>query len=369
MHDPPHEEVIDAMKIAFEAHIKIVIITGDSPITATAIGRHIGLFDDRHPPVVIEHTRLKEIDDEEIKRIVRVNRAVIFSRVSPVDKLRIVRSIKSDGHVVAVTGDGVNDTLSLKEADIGVAMGARGSKVAQEAADFVLLDDNFSTIIDSVRKGRQIYTNIQNNIFSVLTGNFAELTCVLLGLGGTFGHMPLAIITIHILLIDCITEMLPLLALVYDPEAPGSMQQPPRNIHDHILKTKNLVRIALSGFFSGAVSFGCFLLSWWETQDPVLSQTVTFISISLCMLVAILSFRTKGTIFSSYSFSNPILTLCLVISVLLLIVICYVPICNVWFHTQGPGITQWYYILVAVMTKIAWHEGWKYFFMRNKQEN
>ena len=153
-------------------------------------------------------------------------RAVIYSRVSPDDKFRIVDLLKKQGEVVAVTGDGVNDTLSLKRADIGVAMGLNGSKVAQEAANIILLDDNFSTIVLAVKEGRTIFRNLEKTIKTNLSSNIAELTCVLAGFAGAFVGIATPIFAVQILLIDMIGEMFPLIMLTYDPPEKRMMEIP-----------------------------------------------------------------------------------------------------------------------------------------------
>jgi P-type Ca2+ transporter type 2C len=176
MLDPPHEEVREAIESVFKAHLKVIMITGDNEVTAKAIAKNIGLMNENNEfPDVINGTSLTQMSDEEIGK--RCNkRAVIFSRVSPDDKYRIVDLLKKQGEIVAVTGDGVNDTLSLKRADIGVAMGMNGSKVAQEAANIILLDDNFSTIVVAVKEGRTIFRNLEKTIKTNLSSNIAELT-------------------------------------------------------------------------------------------------------------------------------------------------------------------------------------------------
>jgi len=164
MLDPPHKEVKAAIATVFKAHIKVFIITGDNEVTAKAISKNIGLMNkgDEYP-VIIKGADLSKIADKQLKDLFQ-NRAVIFSRVSPNDKFRIVDLLMKLGEIVAVTGDGVNDILSLKRADIGIAMGKNGSKVAQEAANMILLNDNFSTIVVAVKEGRTIFRNLEKTI-------------------------------------------------------------------------------------------------------------------------------------------------------------------------------------------------------------
>ena len=173
MVDPPRDEVPQAVQDAFNAHIRIIIITGDNEITARAIAKNIGLVNaDNSVPEIINQQKLGTMSDEEIKKSF-LQRTLVFSRVSPDDKLKIVTLLKEMGEVVAVTGDGVNDTLSLKKADIGVAMGQTGSKVDQEAAAMILLNDDFSTIVKAIKEGRTVFNNISKNVVATLASNTA----------------------------------------------------------------------------------------------------------------------------------------------------------------------------------------------------
>ena len=229
MVDPPHEEVKEAIELVFKAHIKVFMITGDNEVTAKAIANNIGLMNENNEfPEVINGTSLQQMSDEEVCSSFS-RRAVIFSRVSPDDKFRIVDLLKKQGEIVAVTGDGVNDTLSLKKADIGVAMGLSGSKVAQEAANIILLDDNFSTIVVAVKEGRTIFRNLEKTIKLNISANIAELTCVLAGFAGVFWGIATPIFAVQILLIDMVGEMFPILMLTYDPPEKSIMEIPPRN--------------------------------------------------------------------------------------------------------------------------------------------
>jgi Ca2+-transporting ATPase len=203
MLDPPHEEVKDAIESVFKARVKVFMITGDNEVTAKAIAKNIGLMNENNEfPEVINGDSLQKMSDEEVSAACG-KRAVIFSRVSPDDKFRIVDLLKKQGEIVAVTGDGVNDTLSLKRADIGVAMGLSGSKVAQEAANIILLDDNFSTIVLAIKEGRTIFRNLEKTIKTNLSSNIAELTCVLAGFAGAFAGIATPIFAVQILLAKC----------------------------------------------------------------------------------------------------------------------------------------------------------------------
>ncbi len=351
MLDPPHEEVKDAIESVFNAHMKVFMITGDNEVTAKAIARNIGLMNENNEfPDVIDGARLGLMTDEEVGASFG-KRAVIFSRVSPDDKFRIVDLLKKQGEIVAVTGDGVNDTLSLKRADIGVAMGLNGSKVAQEAANIILLDDNFSTIVLAVKEGRTIFRNLEKTIKTNLSSNIAELTCVLAGFAGAFWGIPTPIFAVQILLIDMIGEMFPLIMLTYDPPEKRIMELPPRNPQDKILTKDTMLGILFAGMVMGLMAFGAFLAQYFH--DHHMSNhyekaiTVTFASIIFGQYANLLSRRTYGPALGKYLFTNKYLLLAFGISMSLMLLIIYVPAFNLYFHTSPLLPIDWLFPLTA----------------------
>jgi Ca2+-transporting ATPase len=351
MFDPPHEEVKAAIESVFKAHMKVFMITGDNEVTAKAIARNIGLMNENNDfPEVINGTALQQMNDEEVAAAFS-RRAVIFSRVSPDDKFRIVDLLKKQGEIVAVTGDGVNDTLSLKRADIGVAMGLNGSKVAQEAANIILLDDNFSTIVLAVKEGRTIFRNLEKTIKTNLSSNIAELTCVLAGFAGAFWGIPTPIFAVQILLIDMIGEMFPLIMLTYDPPEKRIMEIPPRNPKDKILTRETMLGILFAGTVMGLMAFGAFLAQYFH--DHHLSNhyekavTVTFTSIIFGQYANLLSRRTYGPALGKYLFVNKNLLLAFGISMSLMMLIIYVPVFNLYFHTSPLLLIDWLFPLTA----------------------
>ncbi len=351
MFDPPHEEVREALASVFKAHMKVFMITGDNEITAKAIAKNIGLMNaDNAFPVVINGTDLQSLGDEQLNTVFR-NRAVIFSRVSPDDKFRIVDLLVKQGEIVAVTGDGVNDTLSLKRADIGIAMGKSGSKVAQEAASMILLDDNFSTIVVAVKEGRTIFRNLEKTIKTNLSSNIAELTCVLFGFAGAFLGIATPILAVQILLIDMVGEMFPLIMLTYDPPEKALMEDPPRNPRDKILTGDTMKGIVFNGTVMGLVAYGAFLLSFFHNHH--LSNhyekaiTVTFISIIFSQYANLLSGRTYGPALGKYVFSNRHLLWAFLLSVSCILLIVYVPALNLYVHTSPLLAVDWLFPLAA----------------------
>jgi Ca2+-transporting ATPase len=345
MLDPPHKEVKAAIDSVFKAHMKVFMITGDNEVTAKAISKNIGLMNEGNEyPVVIKGEDLPKMNDKQLKDVFQ-NRALIFSRVSPDDKFRIVDLLMKQGEIVAVTGDGVNDTLSLKRADIGIAMGKNGSKVAQEAANMILLDDNFSTIVVAVKEGRTIFRNLEKTIKTNLSSNVAELTCVLFGFVGVFMGIATPILAVQILLIDIVGEMFPLIMLTYDPPEKSIMENPPRNPKDKILTKETMKGIAFSGSVMGLVAYTAFLISFFINPDGAnhyeKAITVTFVSIIFGQYANLLSRRTYGNAIGKYLFSNRNLLLAFAFSISCIMLIIYVPTFNLYFHTSTLNAFDW----------------------------
>jgi Ca2+-transporting ATPase len=266
MNDPAKEGVKEAIESAHAAHIQTFIMTGDYAITAQAVGKQIHLYNENEEAVVITGEELSELKDDKLIQIMEDHESLIFSRVSPENKLRIVKVLKGKGEVVAVTGDGVNDAPALKSAHIGVAMGSIGTDVAKEASELILLDDSFSTLVYAIQEGRTIYNNLKKTIISSLTSNIGELAIVLLGLVGValFGW-PIPILVIQILAIDLLAEILPLTALTFDPGSKDLMISPPRKQQEHILNRYTLSNILFFGVLMGALGFVNFVVFMGRT--------------------------------------------------------------------------------------------------------
>ncbi|MEO6455858.1 MAG: HAD-IC family P-type ATPase, partial [Ginsengibacter sp.] len=359
MFDPPREEVSQAVQDAFNAHIRIIIITGDNEITARAIAKNIGLSNaDNSLPEVITQQRFSTMNDADIKKAL-LQRTLVFSRVSPDDKLKIVTLLKEMGDVVAVTGDGVNDTLSLKKSDIGVAMGQSGSKVAQEAAAMVLLDDNFSTIVKAIKEGRTIFNNISKNVIATLASNTAELVCVLYGFAGVYFNQPIAILAIQILLIDLVGEMLPLLMLTFDKADENIMKAPPRK-KGQLLNRAVLLQVLGSGLTRGllAVTVFNFVFNFHkgETDQHATAVTGTFITIILTQFINIFCIRTKNSVFGRFLFSNPNLLWGMLLSLLAMFTIIYTPFFNLYLHTGPLTVKDWIFPVTASLVYLAGFE-------------
>ncbi|WP_189337103.1 cation-translocating P-type ATPase [Flavobacterium laiguense] len=351
MFDPPHEEVKEAIESVFKAHMKVFMITGDNEITAKAISKNIGLMNEGNEfPKIINGTSLQSMTDQQLTSVFK-NRAVIFSRVSPDDKFRIVDLLIKQGEIVAVTGDGVNDTLSLKRADIGIAMGKNGSKVAQEAANMILLDDNFSTIVVAVKEGRTIFWNLEKNIKINITCNIAELSCVLFGFTGAFWGIATPILAVQILLIDMVGELFPLMMLTYDPPEKNIMENPPRNPKDKILTKNTMNGILINGLITGLVAYsaflGVFLHNHHLSDHYEKAITVTFVSIIFGNYANVLSARTAGNVFGKYLFSNKKLFIGFLFSFSCVLLLVYLPLLNLYFHTSPLLLVDWLFPLAS----------------------
>jgi len=273
MIDPPRKEVPEAVQLCKQAGIKSIMITGDHKLTAVAVAKQIGLLNAGDNSNVLTGVELDKVSDEELERI--VDETVIYARVSPEHKLRIVTALKRKGHIVAMTGDGVNDAPAIKTADIGVAMGIRGTDVTKEASDMVLEDDNFATIVKAVEGGRHIYENIKKYMRLMLTVNFDEFFEILfVALAG----FPLPLLPIHILWVNLISDGLPAVALSMDPKAPDLMQRRPRDPKEGFLRPmwRFLLFVATVDFIIDMVPFLYILTNgytyWgpWPEDHPLL---------------------------------------------------------------------------------------------------
>ncbi len=371
MSDPPKEDVREAIEKAHEAHIRTFIMTGDHAITAQAIGEQVSLSADGNPVEVITGKELDDMTDDSLKTIMDKNESLIFSRVSPENKLRIVKNLKEQDRIVAVTGDGVNDAPALKSAHIGVAMGGIGTDVSKEAAELVILDDSYSTMVYAIREGRIIYNNLKKTILASLTTNGAELCVVLLGLlGVALFKWPIPILAIQILSIDLLAEILPLTALTYDPGSKDIMSSPPRRREDHILNKNTTIEILFLGFFMGLlafINFGLFVSrTGSELTDihPLYSRatTVTYATIAFCQFINILSRRyTYESFFSKTIYTNKKMLLSILISFCFVVMVIYIPFFSRFIGFAPINAMDWVYVIGASLVFLVAHESIKLF--------
>jgi Ca2+-transporting ATPase len=359
MIDPPREEVIEAIKQCKTAGIKSVMITGDQPLTATAIAERLGMIEVGSKGVRTG-AELDKMTKEEFQRDTK--KILVYARVSPEQKLNIVKSLQANGEFVAMTGDGVNDAPSLKQANIGVAMGITGTDVSKEAADMILLDDNFATIVKAVRQGRRIYENIKKFILYVLSCNLGEILTIffapILGLA-------IPLLPIHILWINLVTDGLPGLALVAEPAEKDIMNRPPRPPKENLFAGGLIPRILLTGIImAGAAIF----VQWWMIQQGYnvrTQQTAVFTTLCLVQLGNALSVRSMyQPMFSSGIFANRGMWGAIILTVILQLIIVYVPFLQPVFKTTTLDWKPMSVILLVTLACVICIELVKYFTRR-----
>lgn len=359
MIDPPKEGVKEAVTSCHDAHIRIIIMTGDHAITAQAVGKQIGLSREGEPPVYTG-SEMEKMNDVELTEILSGSESVIFSRVAPEDKLRIVKLLQAQDEVVAVTGDGVNDAPALKRAAIGVAMGVTGTDVAKEAAELILLDDSFPTLVEAVREGRTIYNNLKKTVIASMTTNVAELVVVLLGLlGVAIWGWPIPILAIQILAIDLLAEVMPLTFLTFDPPSEGIMKEPPRDLSAHIMNLLSSAEVVFLGSLIGMLAFGNFAFYMSRngitlstdamgTLDFAKATTLTYLTIAYCQFVNIMSRREElNSIFSRDFFTNRILLGSIGFSIFMVFIGTTVPAIRSFLYFYPPSTTDFVYLLMA----------------------
>ncbi|MCG2615349.1 cation-translocating P-type ATPase [Terrimonas sp. NA20] len=326
MIDPPRKEAKDAIGECKRAGIVPVMITGDHPLTAAAIGKELGIVEKEEQ--VITGKELEALSDQQLDEKVEALR--VYARVSPEQKLKIVKALQNHHQFVSMTGDGVNDAPSLKQANIGVAMGITGTDVTKESSSMILLDDNFATIVKAVREGRRIYDNIRKFIKYILTGNAAEIwTIVLAPIVG----LPIPLLPVHILWVNLVTDGLPALALATEAEEKSIMERPPRSPKESIFAQGLGIHILWVGLFIGLLTVGTQWYSINHTETHW--QTIVFTVLCLAQLWHVMAIRSeKRSLFSIGLFTNTPLLLAVGGTVLLQLAVIYVPILNGFFHTQ-----------------------------------
>ncbi len=324
--DPPRAEVARAVAECRAAGITPVMITGDHPGTAQAIAQRLGIVEDGDS--VLTGQALAGMSDGELTNA--VERVRVYARVSPAQKTRIVKALQANGEFVAMTGDGVNDAPALKRAGIGVAMGMRGTEVAREAADMVLLDDNFATIVGAVRSGRRIFDNIRKFIKDTMSSNSGEIWTLFLA---PFLGLPVPLLPIHILWINLVTDGLPGLAFTAEPAEPGIMQRAPRPPQESIFAHGMWQHIVWVGLLVGAVSIAA--QAWSVGRGDEYWQTIVFTVLTISQLFHSLAVRSeRASLWTIGLMSNPAMLGAVLLMVALQLAVIYVPALNVIFHTQ-----------------------------------
>jgi Ca2+-transporting ATPase len=342
MIDPPRQGVKEAIQQCRRAGIRTIMITGDHLTTAMAIAKQLSLLpQDGH---AISGNQLQTMTGEQLEQA--VDHTFVYARVSPEHKLRIVKSLQQRGHVVAMTGDGVNDAPAIKAADIGIAMGISGTDVSKEASDLILSDDNFSTIVAAIEEGRGIYENIRKFIRYLLASNVGEILVMLIAM---IAGMPLPLVPIMILWVNLVTDGLPAMALGVDPSERDVMEYEPRGARESIFARRLGWKILSRGFLIGV----CTLIPFWILleQNPsnpdtlIHAQTVAFATLVMAQLIHVFDCRSSRSIFHRNLFENKALVLAVFSSIVLLLGVLYIEPLQPIFKTVAIGWSDWILVI------------------------
>ena len=342
MIDPPRPEAKAAVRECEEAGIKVIMITGDHPLTALAVASELGLSKNGR---VVTGNELEAMDDSELER--EVDSIEVCARVSPAHKLRVVTALQKRGHVVAMTGDGVNDAPALKKADIGIAMGITGTDVSKEAAAMTLTDDNFASIVAAVEEGRGIFSNIKKYLMYLLSSNIGEIGLMA---GATLFGLPLPLTAVQILYVNLATDGLPALALAVDPPERGLMQRPPRDTHTGIFTRPVVMLMLIGGVWSAIVNLSLFVWALNSGRSLAEAMTMTFVSLVLIQFFKAYNFRSDRLSVLNQPFANKWLNLAIFWELIMLGLIVYVPVLETTFGTFGLPLHDWVIIIVAAFT-------------------
>ena len=341
--DPPRDEVIDAVAQCKTAGIVPVMITGDHPLTAKTIAERIGILSNEKD-IVITGQQLTALDNDSF--LAKVEKIKVYARVSPEQKLQIVKTLQEKGHYVAMTGDGVNDAPSLKRANIGIAMGITGTDVSKEAAHMILLDDNFSTIVKAVKEGRRIYDNILKFIKYMMTTNSGELWTLLLG---PIIGLPVALLPIHILWINLVSDGLPAIALSYEKAEKDIMSRSPRPPQQSVFANGRGLHMIWVGMLMAGIALS---IQAWSIANGLHWQTMVFNVLCLSQLGHVMAIRSENqSLFSSGIFSNKPLIGAVILALLLQLVITYTAFLQPIFQTESLTLNE--FILVGAASSIV----------------
>jgi Ca2+-transporting ATPase len=344
MIDPPRPEVKDSIDECRQAGIKTVMITGDHKITAAAIASQLGILSKQGK--VLDGQTLSKLSVAELEEV--VDDVDVYARVSPEHKLKIVKALQARGHIVAMTGDGVNDAPAIKAANIGIAMGITGTDVAKEASSLILSDDNFATIKAAIKEGRNIYENIRKFIRYMMASNVGEILVMLFAM---MLGMPLPLVAIQILWINLVTDGLPAMALGMDQAEGDVMKRAPRNPNEGVFARGLTWKILSRGFMIGVVT----LLAFWMTlqanpDDLTKAQTVAFVTLVMAQLIHVFDCRSEYSVYHRNPFENKYLVGAVILSTLLMLVVIYYPPLQTVFHTVALTGREW--LLVLAMASI-----------------
>ncbi len=368
--DPPRPEVKDAMVMARKAGIKVSMITGDYGITAEKIAREVGIIDPNEKSIVLSGEEINKMTDSELGNLIK-QKNIIFARVTPEHKLRMVKIARQTGEIVAVTGDGANDAPALRQSDIGIAMGVAGTDIAKESADIVLTDDSFASIVHSIENGRSIWNNLRKFIYYTYTHNWAELIPFILFI---LFNTPLPLLAAQVLIIDLCIDIIPSLAISRDSPQKDIMNLPPRDIKEHLFNRPIFIRSLIIGFVIGILGFVFCLRIWilggWSpgiilgSEDPIYLKgtTMTFAIIVMGQIGNLLSSHfigTKSVRLRKIS-DNHLIYYSFLCQLGLLILIIYLPGMESIFGTQPLNVFDWLLLILipflVIDIQIAWQK-------------
>ncbi|MEN2663788.1 cation-transporting P-type ATPase [Lacticaseibacillus rhamnosus] len=368
MSDPPRPEIYAAIKKCHNASIKIIMFTGDSSLTAKSIAVKIGLTSDKAR--VVTGTELDAMSKADLKQALAGE--IIFARVAPEQKYKIVSTLQEMGEIVASTGDGVNDAPALKKADIGVAMGVTGTDVAKDAADMILTDDNFASIVAAIEEGRTVYSNIQKFLIYILNSNLPEAVPSALFLFSR-GAIPLPLTVMQILTVDLGTDMMPALGLGSEKAEPGIMDKPPRARNAHLMSRTVLWKaFAWYGLIASIISSGAYFfvnhLDGWPAHGLatsgstyVMATTMTLAAIIFCQIAAAMNCRTENaSVFKVGLFANRLVWFGIIFEIFLLALLSYTPFLQELFHTGPLALTDWIFLAIIPIPLFLIEEGRKW---------
>jgi Ca2+-transporting ATPase len=342
MIDPPRPEAKDAMRTCETAGIRVVMITGDHPATAQAVADELGILKGGR---VVTGAELEELSDADLER--EVETIAVYARVSPAHKLRVVEALQKNGHVVAMTGDGVNDAPALKRADIGVAMGITGTDVAKEAAAMTLTDDNFASIVAAIEEGRGIFGNIKKYLMFLLSSNIGEIGLMA---GATLAGLPLPLTAVQILYVNLATDGLPALALAVDPPEPDLMRRAPRDPRRGIFTRPVVTLMMIGGVWSALVNLGLFAWLLQSGRNVGEAMAMTFVSLVIIQFWNAYNFRSDRLSVLRRPFANKWLNLAILWELSLLAAILYLPVLQRPFGNFAlPGL-DWAIVIAMSLT-------------------
>lgn len=337
--DPPRKEVKAAIEECKEAGIKTVMITGDHAKTAEAIARELNILP--VDGIVLEGRQLNQMSLEELEDI--IEDVYVFARVTPEHKLKIVQAFQANGHIVAMTGDGVNDAPAIKASNIGISMGLSGTDVTKEASSLVLMDDNFATIKSAINEGRNIYENIRKFVRYLLASNVGEILVMLFAM---LLGMPLPLVPVQILWVNLVTDGLPAMALGLDKTQEDVMKSGPRNPNEGVFARGLGYKIISRGILIGLVTLAAFVITYHGNPDQLTyARTIAFTTLVMAQLIHVFDCRNDHSIFDRNPFENIYLVIAVLSSVLLLLVAIYWEPLQPIFHTTGLGLRDWLLII------------------------